>query len=495
MRRLLLVAAAVLALLVVGGGTAKADLCASADCGPYAASLHWDVAPWGHTTTGYYVYLTGVQEGDVQSSPWVIGGMDCGSAFTLGVRPHDGSGNTGPMYTSVYTTPNCGGGSLTCDFTATSTATLNTDVSSATAGQTVCLDTASYGTWSGTNKAITVAAAPGQSPTMTDAFGTGTCCFTLQGMSGMSGDISKNAHDITIKDSTFSSAQTIDTSGSNIVFDGDTFPQFVGTARLWHLNIDASDPGTGTVTVQNSTFDNPGFAVPSGGADGVRCDSGTTNVLNNDISGIQDGNGANHGDPTQIVGGLCIIKGNYYHGMGDSSTCSLGEWDGGTNTVFENNVVDGSTGCYNGVSLYSDINGLVDHNVFFKAGCGAGYGSDCGSVDIGYKTGGTGCGSPAESPGSGTVIRDNIMIGGISNGQGCGFSSYGESYNLSGNSLTGDTHDTGPSTNDTIGTPKFVGGAHPTTYAGFQLCSNSPGVGNAHDGSNDGIQMASGSAC
>jgi beta-glucanase (GH16 family) len=108
MRRLALAAATTLALLVCDGGTAQADPCASVDCGPYAASLHWDIAPWGHPTTGYYVFLTGTQMADVSSSPWAIGGMDCGSAFSLGVEAHDSTGDVSAMYTSVYATPSCG---------------------------------------------------------------------------------------------------------------------------------------------------------------------------------------------------------------------------------------------------------------------------------------------------------------------------------------------------------------------------------------------------
>jgi hypothetical protein len=58
--------------------------------------------------------------------------------------------------------------------------------------------------------------------------------------------------------------------------------------------------------------------------------------------------------------------------------------------------------------------------------------------------------------------------------------------------LTGSTNCT-PSANDHnmlssasgqnfAGTPKFVGGAHPTTYAGFRLAPDSPGRRRASDG-------------
>ena len=91
-------------------------LCTSNDCGPDAAALHWSIAPWGHTTTGYFVYVTnttlGRQVADVTRSPWVIPGGDCGTTITLGVRAHDSATptpDTSPLYSFSYT-PACGGG-------------------------------------------------------------------------------------------------------------------------------------------------------------------------------------------------------------------------------------------------------------------------------------------------------------------------------------------------------------------------------------------------
>jgi len=85
--------------------------CISIDCGPYAAAVHYSLAPWGHTTTGYYIYLNntalGAQIDDTTEPQYVIGGGDCGVTITLGVRQHDNSSNVGPLYTTSYTTPAC----------------------------------------------------------------------------------------------------------------------------------------------------------------------------------------------------------------------------------------------------------------------------------------------------------------------------------------------------------------------------------------------------
>ena len=100
-----------------GGIASPMPLCTSNDCGPDAAALHWSIGPWGHTTTGYYVYVKstalGQQVADVHSSPWVIPGGGCGTTVLLGVRAHDNATptpDTSPLYSFSYRTPACGGG-------------------------------------------------------------------------------------------------------------------------------------------------------------------------------------------------------------------------------------------------------------------------------------------------------------------------------------------------------------------------------------------------
>ena len=55
-----------------------------------------------------------------------------------------------------------GSGSITCNLNA-ATSNFSSQVSAASGGQTICLASGNYGTWSGTNKAITIAAASGAS--------------------------------------------------------------------------------------------------------------------------------------------------------------------------------------------------------------------------------------------------------------------------------------------------------------------------------------------
>jgi hypothetical protein len=366
--------------------------------------------------------------------------------------------------TSSTTTSSSTSSGAGCDLNATP-ANFSSQVAAATAGQTICLASGSYGTWTGTNKAITVKAASGATPTMTDNFGSTASGFTLDGISGLGGGIN-GSHNITIQNSTFSGEQDVQGAATSIVFNADHFPAFAGTARLW------SGSGANTVTVSHSTFDNP--TGLSGGADGVRCDDGTTTILDDDFSGVKDnadGSG-NHGDPIQIYGGTCIIKGNYFHGMINSATCSLGEWDGGQNNVYENNVVD-TGGCYEALSTLGDHNSLIDHNTFIAppGGCFASPQSECASVAAGAKPGMTS---------TGDVYRDNVM-GGIDNGNNGGIAVYSENHNLT--STSSGVGGTG----DIVGTPTMTGGAQPTTWDGFHLAAGSLGKAGASDGSDIGI--------
>ncbi len=84
------------------------NLCASTDCGPYAAQLRWSIA-WSHTSTGYYVYLNHRLEAKVPKSPWALGGMDCGTSYSFGVRARDRRGQLSRELTAHYTTPRCSG--------------------------------------------------------------------------------------------------------------------------------------------------------------------------------------------------------------------------------------------------------------------------------------------------------------------------------------------------------------------------------------------------
>ena len=128
-------------------------------------------------------------------------------------------------------------------------------VLAASGGQTICLASGNYGTWSGTNKAITIAAASGASPQMVIAFKSGASAFTLNGMTNLSGTIDGGSN-ITIQNSAFTNASCtvgcldIEGSMSNLVINHDTFSYAVtstssGPNSKVFLDTSGSSPGRG----------------------------------------------------------------------------------------------------------------------------------------------------------------------------------------------------------------------------------------------------------
>ena len=119
-----------------------------------------------------------------------------------------------------------------CDRTATPS-TFAAQVAAADAGDAICLQTGSYGTWTGTDKAITVKADSGARPSMKFSFGSGDRGFTLDGIVDAGGTVNAGAEDITVRDSTFTSQATVDgtTPSAGIVFDGNSHNNISGSRR------------------------------------------------------------------------------------------------------------------------------------------------------------------------------------------------------------------------------------------------------------------------
>ncbi len=109
-----------------------------------------------------------------------------------------------------------------CNYNA-SPSSFSSAVSAAAPGQTVCLTSGDYGSWRGTNKAITVQAAAGAAPTMQISFGSGASSFTLSGMHGMGGSVSGGTSNVTVENSVFSSELSVDGAVSGIVINHNDF--------------------------------------------------------------------------------------------------------------------------------------------------------------------------------------------------------------------------------------------------------------------------------
>ena len=360
------------------------------------------------------------------------------------------------------------GGGGTCGLNAT-TANFSAVVAGASAGQTVCLASGDYGTWAGTNKVIAVAAAPGASPAMAVDFASGANGFTLYGISGMSGSIDSGARNITIEHSTFTDTLVItNLSNANVTLNGDTFePQQDNsncTAEPADLHLAYRNGTTPSgVTVENSTFissaaqgNNPKQGIQTGASMVIR-----DNVFN----GFENLTGCNHIDSVQLYGGENVtVVGNLFENDYDGLAAFEGT---SSNTITDNACINLERGSC--ITLYSDTDSVVEHNT--AAGAGYSGQEQMNVVELDHK--------PADPAGTGTVVENNVGSIGVSDGS----------------TMAVDTNNLyqGAVAPDINGTPTFVGGSTPTTWAGFELTSSSPGHLAATDGTDVGIRASAGS--
>lgn len=338
---------------------------------------------------------------------------------------------------------------IVCTVTATPS-TFGSVVSAAVAGKTVCLASGNYGTWGGTNKAITIAPAPGASPTMQVNFGSGDSGFTLLEIGGLSGQISSGASNITIEFSAFTDTLIVDgLSNANFVLNADTFkdisdPGCNGQPARIHV-VNSSGP-TG-FTVENSLFS-------GGDTDGIQTGSSLT-ILNNVFTDLRSpSSDCNHTDSIQLYGGTNVVaSGNLFYNDYDGFVA----FDGTSGNTITDNV------CYNidrgsCITLYSDTGSVVNHNA-------AGPGMNL--LEIDHKSG-----DPA---GTNTLYENNV--GGFTQANGSTLASG------STNNLFSSAHSP-----NIAGKPSFVGGASPTTWAGYELTPGSAGHARATDGTEVGIR-------
>jgi hypothetical protein len=351
------------------------------------------------------------------------------------------------------------------------TSTFATVLAGAVHGDTIELATGNYGTFSGTTQAVTIQAASGATPVMQFDFGSTAHGFTIDGVSGASGEILTGAHDITIRDSSFTDGLKIDgVTDANILLDHDEF-----------LNIDAAPAGlparvalpytcatASGVTVQNSLF-------AGGDADGVQAGCALT-VQDNEFRDVAEHTGTtNHTDAIQCGGGCpggLVIRRNWIHLTSLATTQGITAYDTVSDALVEDNVVDIFRVW--GIEWYSDTDSIIRHNTVVYRAPDCGWpGAPCGYIGLDHK--------PGDPAGSGTVIEDNIATGlSIDNGSTTG----SEDYNLFEDG-------SGTGANDLTGSPTFAGGATPTTFAGFALTGGSTGKSAAADGSDLGARVGS----
>lgn len=378
-----------------------------------------------------------------------------------------GTTSTGTTTTTTTTTPT----GPTCNQHAT-TANFSTQLTATTTGQTLCLATGNYGTFTGVSKAITITAESGATPTMQLDFEKkyNPNGFTLDGLTISYADVLGNSanfsdasrpRNFTIKNSTFNGAIRFDSiDNANISLDHNTHNNIdtnsnctAAPARIW-LSYSSNNPSG--VTISNSY-------LSGGNTDGVQAGA-PANIINNEFYNIfeKGSSDCSHTDAIQLVGGGGMtITGNYIHSTADGIVA----YDGTDHNTITNNVIDLKTGRW-GIELYSDDTSVVRNNTLvYNTGCAY---SPCGHIMLDKKT---------SSPnGHGTIIENNIVYD-IS--QADGSTAASERNNM---------FRSGAGSPDFNGIPIFAGGSSPTTWAGFKLAANSPGIHGATDGGAVGIR-------
>jgi hypothetical protein len=376
-----------------------------------------------------------------------------------------------------------------CDVNAT-TSNFKSQLSSITAGKVLCLASGSYGQWNGQdnggnpfNKAITITAAPGASVTMGILWGPGTMNFTIDG-SLMGGTFSTDGgsihgtypgngggyfyqsdspRNLTLRNMAFTGSINTDYLVSDtpwptpfsVNFDHDTFNNInYNGGRITIFGDSNQDSG---VVVQNSTLRN-------GAADGVQVYP-AIKILNNEFDNIEEGAFPQyHSDSIQFFSdgtvNQTVIRGNYIHDGADG----IAAYDGAGNALIENNVV-GSDATNRCLELYHDNAGTgndpstVRHNTLIN-GC---------TLSLDTK----------DTAGTGTIIQNNIIPGGIGAG-------HGSTAGLIDHNMCTGACGGGSETGHISGSASFVSSS-PSSHDDFLLKTTSTGHNAASDGTDVGI--------
>ena len=444
---------------------------------------------WSNITTGDCLVIC--------QSTYRIQPADIGSDLRVIVTAGDAAGSTDAMAAPVG--GSSGAGNLTCNYTVSSLSALNSAYSSASAGQTICLNSGSYGTFnptSGTAGAahVTIMPTPGASPTPDMTLDVnGGKYLTVAGVTLDNATLEGATHDVTLYDSTVPSSGQIVvladsmSASSNLVVDDETVSNQSCTGFNLAGRIHVEDAGNNNSNPLGLTVSNN--YLSGGSADGIRPDAGSGwTIIGNEFTQFNDQDPC-HTDDIQFAGSAAniTIKDNFFYNQQNVAECSVSGFNGVDHMDFENNVVAGtaSNGCAgNGggdgsIALYGDVGSIVNHNVLAPTGiCG---GSKC-DVGLDYA-------SPNVS-GTGTVLRDNAEAGVSNPNSGTSFS---DDHNMCSDGSCSATGDKSTGAGDMVSTtPAFVGGSYPSTFAGFALATGSAGIGKASDGTNIGLELPTG---
>jgi len=356
-----------------------------------------------------------------------------------------------------------GGGGITCNLNATP-ANFSAQLSAAVGGNTLCLAAGTYTPSLITvTKSSTVTIRPGEgvaesAAIIFDLQLDDATNLTFDSVTVDGGELRGDPTNIDIINSTFTerySIKTVTMSNADIDFDNNT-----------HINIDAPISGGGDgrlylperndaaladVRISNSYFS-------GGNADGILSGANGVTIENNEFDGmVQITGDVAHTDPIQLWGAKNhIVRHNWFHNLNVASAIMIPDGDV-TLSTFEDNIID-MTG--SGDSRAFNYGGAIGNTLRNNTIIGSFLNRASNQL----------------TPSSGTVFENNIVTGGVTSIEGATFAS--RINNLVGS---------GAVAGEITGTPTFVGGGTPTSYAGYCLANGSAGKNAGTDGLDVGI--------
>jgi hypothetical protein len=360
----------------------------------------------------------------------------------------------------------------TCTQTLSAGADVAAVVSSAAAGATICLGAGNY-TFSATiskSSMTKVAAAPGLNNTQVTItsgldLGTSNNLWFDNITAGPSqtdwGTGSGSPTNIKATNIRFTGPVCINAhlNNSNVLVDNSTFIGLGESCQEGRLSIKGSSSGDNGITISNNEFS-------GGNSDAIQLVSNARGTVIGPGNYFHDITSCSvHCDAIQPYGAInTTITGNYFGGNLDGI---IADFDcNGSPLHLINNVFNQGTGSAQSAVAISGTNGdTLIHNTFSA------------STEVQIYGGNLGCSNTS------VTMRDNVMRG------GCSIT--GSGHTISNNLVSGGGACVGA--NGISGSPIFVGGANPATWAGFMLTAASLGHLAASDGLDTGARTFGGS--
>jgi hypothetical protein len=250
----------------------------------------------------------------------------------------------------------------------------------------------------------------------------------------------------------------------DVLVDGNSFinlDQACNEGRVGVCGLNISHSVVNGITISNNLFSGSGSALPNNCSDGVQINGaayGTVIGPGNEFTAMAESTCVAHVDPIQFFNDSnTTVTGNWFHDNGDGSGGVMTP-DGTQNTIITNNVF-ASTGYAYAVNCGGCVNVLIEHNTV----------NPSQAIHFANANGG--------GASSGNTLRNNILLGGSQN---------------QGTTVTFNLYASGGTGTNINGTPTYVGGSTPSTYAGYALTTGSTGHNAASDGHDMGINITSG---